>query len=404
MNLRELQAQYAKLVHDAREYLDAPEKESREKTEEDENKYSAVMSEIDALKDRIKKTEEQERLEAGLSEVREEAEKPVEKEDRENVSVTATTEYRDMFNEFMRTGNMTPEFRALQVDLDISGGYAVLPEEYINQIIQERDNSVFVRKMATKYRIPKAQSLGVPALDNDPADPTWVGEIKTGSADSTMSFGKRELNPNALAQSIRVSNKLIRAGAISINDLVRQRLNYKISVVEENGFLNGTGALQPLGVFIANANGISTGRDVSTGNTTTTIEPDNLFEQKYNLKMQYRNNVAWIFHRDAVKMIAKLKDGEGRFLLSPDIKTASFDRLLTFPVYESEYAPSTFTTGLYVGILGDFSYYWIADALDASIQVVNELYAATNQTGFFSRSETDGMPVLESAFSRVKLG
>jgi len=38
------------------------------------------------------------------------------------------------------------------------------------------------------------------------------------------------------------------------------------------------------------------------------------------------------------------------------------------------------------------------------IQRLNELYAATNQVGFISRLESDGMPVLEEAFARVKLG
>ena len=74
-----------------------------------------------------------------------------------------------------------------------------------------------------------------------------------------------------------------------------------------------------------------------------------------------------------------------------------------FPFLMSEYAPSTFTTGLYVGILGDFSLYWIVDALSMEVQRLEELYAATNQIGFIGRLETDGAPVLEEAFTRVKL-
>ena len=42
-------------------------------------------------------------------------------------------------------------------------------------------------------------------------------------------------------------------------------------------------------------------------------------------------------------------------------------------------------TGLYVGMIGDFSQYWIADALSFSVQRLVELYAATNQTGFIGR-------------------
>lgn len=77
--------------------------------------------------------------------------------------------------------------------------------------------------------------------------------------------------------------------------------------------------------------------------------------------------------------------------------------LLGSPFNMSEYAPNTFTTGQYVGIFGDFSNYWIADALDMQVQRLVELYAATNQTGLIGRMETDGMPVLAEAFARVKL-
>ena len=78
--------------------------------------------------------------------------------------------------------------------------------------------------------------------------------------------------------------------------------------------------------------------------------------------------------------------------------------LLGNPVHQSEYAPATFTTGLYVGILGDWSKYWIADSLAFEIQRLNELYAKTGQVGFIGEAELDGMPVLEEAFARVTLG
>jgi hypothetical protein len=47
--------------------------------------------------------------------------------------------------------------------------------------------------------------------------------------------------------------------------------------------------------------------------------------------------------------------------------------LLGMPVNESESAPNTFTTGQYLGMLGDFSHYWIADTLDMIVQRPVEL-------------------------------
>jgi HK97 family phage major capsid protein len=74
------------------------------------------------------------------------------------------------------------------------------------------------------------------------------------------------------------------------------------------------------------------------------------------------------------------------------------------PYHTSDFAPNTFTTAQYVGLLGDFSHYWIADALDMRVQRLIELYAENNQIGFIGRKETDGQPVMGEAFARVKLG
>jgi HK97 family phage major capsid protein len=217
-----------------------------------------------------------------------------------------------------------------------------------------------------------------------------------------MAFGRRELSPHPLAKYIKISRKLLRM-VPSVDGLVRERLGYKFAVTMENAYLNGTGNQQPLGVFVASNDGISTGRDASTGNTDTEIRFDGLIEAKYTLKAQYWPRARWMFHRDGVKMVAKLKDGNGQYLWRESVRVGEPDRILSFPVMMSEYAPSTFTTGLYVGILGDFAHYWIADALDMEMQRLVELYAATNQVGFIGRMESDGMPVLEEAFVRVKL-
>jgi HK97 family phage major capsid protein len=219
-----------------------------------------------------------------------------------------------------------------------------------------------------------------------------------------MTFGKRELRPHPLAQYIKVSKKLIRASALGVEALVRDRLSYKAAVVMENAYLNGSGVNQPLGVFTALAGiGITTSRDVSTGNTVTEIKADGLIEAKYSIKPQYWPKLNWIFHRDGVKQIRKLKDGEGQYIWRAGISSDQGDSILDVPVKMSEYAPNTFTTGLYVGILGDFKKYWIADALGMEIQVLTELYAATNQNGYILRAESDGMPVIEEAFARVTL-
>ncbi len=80
------------------------------------------------------------------------------------------------------------------------------------------------------------------------------------------------------------------------------------------------------------------------------------------------------------------------------------DTILGLPVDESEYAPNTFTTTLYVGALCNWSNYWIAELQGVEMQRLNELYAGTSQIGFIGRMYVDGAPVLAESFVRVKLG
>ena len=296
-----------------------------------------------------------------------------------------------------------PEFRALQADADVAGGYTVAPVQFVSMLIKEVDNLVFMRQLSTVIPVTKAESLGAVSLDNDPADPDWTAEIGTTAADSTMSFGKRELTPHKLSKLLKVSNKLLRISTLNIASLVASRLAYKFSVTEENVYFNGNAAGQPLGIFVASSDGISTARDVSSQNMSTSMTGDGLINAKYSLKAQYMDVAVWMFHRDALKQIRKLKDGNQNYVWLRGISGDKPSTILDNRYFMSEYVPNTFTASQYVGILGDMRNYWIADALTMELQVLKELYAINDQTGYIGRKWPDGMPVLEEAFARVQL-
>ncbi len=417
--IAELRQKRAQLIEEARGINDKAEKENRDFDEAEAQKYDELMNEVDELRKRIERAEQLVGLDTGLQQPQRRivqgapapdgslrgdiGGEPEQDLDR----VRATEEYRAAFRRYLRGGLQVinrEEIRALQADADVSGGYIVAPEQTVMDLIKALDNKVYIRQLATTYQMEKAEDLGIPSLDADPDDADWTSELATGSEDSAMSFGKRHLRPHPVAKRIKVSNKLLRSSFMDVEELVRNRLAYKFGVTHEKAFLTGNGAQQPLGVFTASDDGISTSRDVSAGNTETSITFDGLIEAKYTLKEQYWRTARWIFHRDGVKQIAKLKDGEGQYIWRESVRAGEPDRILNLPVHMSEYAPNTFTTGLYVGILGDFSFYWIVDALDMQFQRLSELYAETNQTGIIGRMESDGMPVLEEAFVRVKLG
>jgi HK97 family phage major capsid protein len=316
-------------------------------------------------------------------------------------------EQRAAFAAYLRNGNPS-EYRAYQADSDTEGGYLLAPQQVAAGLIANIKDLTFMRGLATVQTLTSAESLGVVTLDTDLGDSDWTAELTQTTDDTALRLGKRELKPQHLTKETRLSRALVRR-APDAEALVLNRLAYRFAITQEKAFLTGTGAGQPLGVFTASNDGIGTARDVSTGNTTTAITADGLIEAQMSTKAQYWNRGQWLFHRDAVKQIRKLKDGEGQYLWSPAggesnvVANAMPGTILGRPYMVSEYAPNTFTTGLYVGLFGDFSYYWIVDSLNLEVQVLNELYARTNQWGYIGRMETDGMPILAEAFARVKL-
>jgi HK97 family phage major capsid protein len=406
--LKALREKRGKIVADMRTILDEAEKAKRSPNAEEEARHDALFKEQEQVGKDIEREERQLELDRKTAESR--ANDPKTPSDPEKRTLLtgprSTPEYRKAFDSFLRGGHKgmsSEEVRALQADASVTGGYIVTPEQFIAELIKAIDNEVFIRRKATKIPVPNAQSLGVPTLETDPDDADWTSELATGNEDSAMAFGKRQLTPHPLAKRIKVSEDLLRMALIGAEPLVIARLAYKFGIAEEKGFLIGSGAQQPLGLFVASNNGIPTSRDMATDNTTTAITFDGLINAKYSVKAQYWKAAEWLFHRDAVKMITKLKDSEGQYLWRQSVREGEPDTILGHPLSVSEYVPNTFTAGLYVGLFGDFSKYWIADAYDVAIRRLDELYAETNQVGFIGRKKTDGAPVLAEAFARVTL-
>ena len=403
-HINELKKQRAAKIAEGRAVVDAAESEKRSMTTEENTKYDAIFADIGAATESIERAEKQLELERSIAQTAAaSAEETRSEGDVEDKVALLDAAARSFIVTGKIDGKAADEWRALQAGSDTEGGYLVMPEQMANQLIKAVDDMVLIRGMATKFTVPNAASLGAPSLDNDPADADWTTELKTGNEDSDMSFGKRKLEPHPFAKRIKISNELLRSGIMNPEQLVISRLAYKFGITEEKAFMTGHGAGQPLGLFTASADGISTGRDVSTDNTTTAVTFDGLLNAFYSVKDQYQRNGSWMFHRDAIKMIAKLKDGNGQYIWRASVVEGRPDTIQSRPVFSSEYVPNTFTTGLYVGMYGDFSNYWIADAINLQIQRLSELYAETNQTGFIGRASADGMPVLEEAFARVTL-
>ena len=406
MDINSLRQKRASLVTAARAILDAVPADQTINAE-DEARFDKLMEDADGLDEDI---EREERARAAEKRVADElvtepaAPQPGDPPDPREASTAA-------FRQYLANGRSAlteDQARALQVTPDDQGGHLVAPQQFVEQLIKFVDDMVVIRGFATTHQLTTAESLGAPSLDTDVADFDWTTELGTGSEDDSLRFGKRELSPHPLAKRIKVSRTLLRKSSMPAEDIVVQRLGYKVGVTQEKAYMTGDGNQKPLGLFVASTQGIPTSRDSNIGAAgaiplTNSTAADQLIDAKYTLKEAYWRNARWLFHRDLIKVVRKLKDSDGQYCWIPGIAGGAPDTILELPFTVSEFAPNTIGANTYVGMVGDFSFYWIVDSLEFEIQRLVELYAETNQVGFIGRYEGDAMPVLAEPFVRLKV-
>ena len=431
MTIKELLEQAAKKRADAEAILNKADAEKRQMSTEESTNFDKLCDEADGHKreaDGLQKAEDRRGRLAGLKEAEGRAmsrltrdEPPTRRGDTESRDQPIEIEFRGRKVE-IRPGTraharcqtayrqefssvLMGEKRVLQSELDVDGGYLIAPEIFVLEVLRDLDNETFVRKYARKWNIDAGRKMTVPKRTAKANTFAWGGELTTPTADTAMKFGRKTLEPKYMSGLILVSRDLLESAATSVDAIVREELAINAAELEEQAFMTGNGSSQPLGAFTASPDGISTARDVSTGNTTTAITFDGLIEAVHALKLKYRASmgIAWMFSGAAIKMIRKLKDGNGQYLWQQSTQAGQPDRILNIPYIESEWVPSTFTTGQYVGILGDWTKYWIVDSNQMQLQVLLEKYAEDNENGYMVRRKVDGAPVVGEAFARVKL-
>lgn len=401
--IQTLREQRVAIVGRMRELNEGAEKENRDLTQEERNQFGEMEKDALALQNRIQRAETINAM-AGISNGRSADERGPDPVDPPSTSKgkNASEEYRTAFGNWLRNGpaNLSPtEQRAIST-VDAEGGYLLAPLKLVDELIVALNERVYIRSWATKYSTTGAKSLGQPTIATDVEDATWTAEVSAVDEDTALAFGRRDLEPSQLTKLVKISLKMLR-NVPNVENIVRDRLAYKFGVTLEKAYLTGNGTGQPLGVFVASADGIPAGRDTVAAGAAA-IVMDDLVKVKFGLSENYWPRARWMLHSNVALAVALIKDTTGNYIWRENVRVGEPNTLLGFPAHMSAYAPSSIATGLYTAILGDFGYYHIADDQTLEIQRLVELYAATNQVGVIGRWWSDGMPALGEAFRRLK--
>ena len=329
---------------------------------------------------------------------------------------SATTDgekaWRKSFNAYLFDAVSTKDLSLYQAT---TGGYIGTPPTFMAELIKTADKARMFRQIARVLPpLTDNVSLGAPSLEADVADPEWTGENTTITLDTALKFGQRELKPALLKFGVKISKHLMGRTVIDPETFVRERLGYKFGLKTENAYLNGTGVNQPLGVFVASANGIPTTQDYTTTGSNA-IASDDIIGMFHSLRPPYRANAVWVASDDFYRSVRLIKDSVNQYVWQPFglpgqfLTGANPGSIMGRPYYTSElctaFAAGTtaFADNAYAAVFGDFSYYWIADCQAFDILVDPYTAMATMQNIYYGVAWTDGMPVLGEAFARLKV-
>jgi len=321
-------------------------------------------------------------------------------------------EYKEAYVAFLRkgfSGLNAAEQKALSAGDPGAGGYLVQDTYLSIFLTKQRDVSAMRRIGRVLPPVPSGSAIAA-AQDSFLSDAEWTTEVLTGSLDTVKPFGQRKLTPKPLAKGIKVSNTLLRNPFFDVEAWVRDNMAYKHAVPEESAFINGDGVNKPLGLLHSTA-----AIPKYTTASSTALHGDDVINWIYTLKQGYasRPSTRILCNRSFIRKVRTLASKNAsvnftNYLWQPGLAAGAPNTIgdIAYEVsdqYPTGLSSDAFVANSLVATIGDFSYYWIADALQMSIQRVTELYAATNETGYFGRKETDGMPALAEAFLNLEI-
>ena len=397
MTINELREKRAKTWSAMELFLDTHRNDKGVLSVEDDATYSRMEKDLEDLTNEIKRMERKDAIEAELNKPVNAplTEKPFKNISDEDKTGRASNIYKKSFWNLMRSKVVNPTvLNALEEGTNSEGGYLV-PDEFEHTLVEALEEENIFRTLAHVIttssgdrKIPVVASKG---------NASWVDEEGT-ITDSDDAFNQVSIGAYKLGTLIKVSNELLNDSAFDLEGYISKEFARRIGAKEEDAFFNGDGSGKPIGIF--NATG---GADVGvTAASATSITADEVIDLFYSLKAPYRKNAVWVLNDSTIKAIRKLKDNNGNYLWQPSLTAGTPDTILGRPVFTSSFVPEI-KAGNKTIAFGDFGYYWIADREGRNFKKLNELYAATDQTGFVATQRVDGKLILPEAIKVLKM-
>lgn len=239
-------------------------------------------------------------------------------------------------------------------------------------------------------RIPKLGAAGTA---------TFVAE---GSAipEADYDFDEVTILPSSMKSlkvTTRVSNELRRSNVIALDSALRDRLVTDVASALDRALINGTATGEPTGLL--HYSGVSV-----AGSAIGTATPDHLYtalQTAMDANVDV-NSTRWMMTPRDYVALHKLKDGQGRYLISPDPANGATNRLLGLPVTVTSRIPGGTTGGTATVVLADFSQIAVARDQAPTVTVLDQTWGDYDQVGIRVTARYDAAPLNAAAIVQLQ--
>lgn len=362
-----------KLVTEDRAYLESDTFDPAD--EEGKARHEKIMGDIRSLTTRIDALKEAQRMEKEMDEQREEHRDvlhpdgpPQTKDDELRKQILDVIYGRSRgvtipFNEasvlresqIRQMKEMGPEFRTDILSNDAGTVYSsyLVPTTLQNRVNYHANaQSGVLKTKAFQFYTRSGEAIDVPKLVTDAA----AAQTAEGTASTVTNpvFGKTTFNSYRQDGHFIVSKEMLEDSIVNVETILGDLAGRALATQIASLLASGTGSSAPAGVNYTTE--LSTSGVTAASATTFTM--DELIELKLSVLPKYRMGAEWVFGTAAYLILAKMKDGEGRYLWAPSVRQGEPDLLMGNPVYEDAGFQAC-TTGKAPVVCGDWSTYWI---------------------------------------------
>ena len=263
---------------------------------------------------------------------------------------------------------------ALEPGATTDGSYT-LPVGSESALEAEITKNGVIRSLASVVRSYDGPSHLMAAQSDDVAQFLGDGEALTTTR-LKDDFRRISIDTRRLQCLTRVPVEFASDQSFDLENYIVKRMGRSFADAEDGGFLIGSGENEPQGILATVPVGVSVG--------STSLSIDNLVNLYFSLDSDYRARGTWLMNDRTLCEIRKLHDSGNRYIFNDTNGT-----ILGRPVRTSPYMP-LIESGKRPILFGDFSYFCIILRAPASLKVLSELFASSNERGFLGTERLDG--------------